>query len=261
MAKKKKELLVDLEKESKDFIKDQEDIYISKDGFEKVPLIRGVCEIAPILEDLKKHSETFVCGGYVRYCASPKRNPVIGRDVDLYSMNEEAFDKIKKFYDDQLTIQHENDISVTYKKPEWDSDSKYLYVPTIQLIKPVKEGKVVGFGTMEEVIENFDFTVVRIALLDEKTALADADFLHDERHGLLRLKNIHCPISSTLRCMKYAKKGYWLKPLETFKLFLDWDQKSDEYKSKLQDWLNKANAGKGLTQNEVNELERMMMVD
>lgn len=129
------------------------------------------------------------------------------------------------------------------------------------MIKPIREGKIVASGEMKEILENFDFTVIRCGFTSSQEILVDADFLHDEERKILRLKNIHCPISSTLRCMKYAAKGYWLKPFETLKLFLDWDSRSDEYRNKLVDFLEKSKEGEGLSKEDITELEALMRID
>jgi len=91
-------------------------------------------------------------------------------------------------------------------------------------------------------------------------ALVDADFNHDETKRILRLKNIHCPISSTLRCMKYAKKGYWLPSFQCMRLFLDWDSRNDEYREKLGEFFAQFE-GDGLSKKEIGELEAMMRID
>ena len=127
------------------------------------------------------------------------------------------------------TIIHENNISVTMKLNGY---------PTLQLIKPVEEGAIVAVGEMEDILNNFDFTVVRCGLISSTEIMADIDFLKDEQKHILRIKNIHCPISSMLRCMKYSRKGYCIKPMEVLKLFADWDNRNDEYKERLYDFLN-----------------------
>jgi len=151
-------------------------------------------------------------------------------------------------------------MAVTYKKVK-DPASSLFQSPIIQIIKPVKEGKIVATGTLTDILENFDFTVVRCGLLSPNSALVDADFEHDEPRRILRLKNIHCPISSTLRCMKYSKKGYWLPPMQAVRLFLDWDLRGLDWKSKLMDFLRQAESGEGLTKKDIDELEAMMRVD
>lgn len=234
-------------------------IYKSQEGFVETPIKRGFTEIQEIYSIIKNH-HAFICGGWVRYMASPRKNPIKAGDIDIYCESEKSFEELKNIFliEKKLSKRHENDISFTFAIPETGSLSTS---PTIQLIKPVKEGKIVSIGTMQEILENFDFTVIRAGLLSENLALVDADFEHDEKYTLLRLKNIHCPISSTLRCMKYAKKGYFLRPLEALKLFIDWEKRTVEYKEKIIAYLDKTDKEEGLTQEQIDELERLMRID
>jgi hypothetical protein len=149
-------------------------------------------------------------------------------------------------------------MAITYRKQE---DGIFQHCPNIQLIKPIKEGRVVAVGSMEEILKNFDFTVVRAAIVDEDTVLVDADFMHDEQKKILRLKNIHCPISSTLRCMKYSAKGYWLPTRQALALFLDWDARTDDYRDELIGFIMRMDSGEELTKEEINELEALMRRD
>jgi hypothetical protein len=242
-------------------------MYKSKDGFETVPLLRGFDIIKPlwrILEEIKQKvgKDCFICGGYARYCASPQITPVTANDVDVYCETEEVFNALKERIEKEgLEIRYENGVSLTYKIKDDDKNNILAYVPTIQLIKPIQEARIVAFGDKKTIIENFDFSVIRAAILSDTEVMVDADFIHDEEHKLLRLKNIHCPISSTLRCMKYSRKGYFLRPFECLKLFIDWSDRPDEYRIKLIDFLDKASQEEGLSKEEVEELEEMMRID
>lgn len=238
-------------------------VYISKDGFETIPLRRGFTEIQPLWDLLQRHreqfnSDIFICGGYARYCASPRPNPIKAKDVDIYSATAEAFQHLVEELDSKLEVKHENDVSKTYQRAE---EGPFRFTPVIQIIKPIKKGSIVAFGPREEILENFDFTVIRCCIQTPTEVLVDADFIHDEEKLILRIKNIHCPISSTLRFMKYAKKGYWAPPMHVMPLFYDWDKRDNEYKDKLANYLISANEGTGLTKEEVEELEALMMID
>jgi hypothetical protein len=239
-------------------------MYQSKEGFETVPLIRGFDLIRPlwtVLEHVKSETgkDCFICGGYARWCASPRKNPVVAQDIDVYCETEDMYNLLRQKIEALgLTVRHENDVALTYIAPE---EGTLKYLPTIQLIKPIRQARMVAFGDKEMIIRNFDFTVIRAAILSSTQVLVDADFMHDEENRLIRLKNIHCPVSSALRCMKYSRKGYFLRPFECLKLFLDWEDRDDEYKQKLVDFLNKAGDGTGLTQEEVDELEAIMRID
>lgn len=224
-------------------------------SFKTIPLKRGVYEIMPIYK-VTKEIGAMICGGWVRYMASTNKKPVVASDVDIYSTNDEMFDELKDAFNG-LTIKHENEISITF---ETAKEGPFAFTPIIQLIKPIEDGHIVAKGSMEKILDNFDFTVVRAAMISETEALVDEDFEDDEAHKLLRLRNIHCPISSTLRCMKYAKKGYWLRPREALKLFLDWSSRSDQYRFRMIELFELSDAG-DLSEEQVNELERLLRID
>jgi hypothetical protein len=236
--------------------------YKSQQGFTKVPLVRGFTEIAGLFKALQVLGDgSFICGGYARYCASPNVGNRLGKagDVDIYGPTDKTFERVRDYFKfEKVEIRHENDMAITYRRPK---SGPYQYCPTIQLIKPMKEGRVVAVGTMEEILENFDFTVVRAAIVNEGTVLVDADFMHDEERKILRLKNIHCPISSTLRCMKYAAKGYWLPPRQALSLFLDWEARTDAYREELLNFIMRIDNDEKLTKEEINKFEALMRRD
>jgi len=239
-------------------------MYLSKDGFEIVPLRRGFDVIRPlwkILNEVKiaTNKDCFILGGYARFCASPNKKPVEAKDIDVYCEDESMFEVLKeKLLSVGLEIRHENNISLTYEEKE---EGDFTYMLPLQLIKPVREARIISFGDRKTILENFDFSVIRAAIQSGNEVMVDADFMHDEKHRLLRLKNIHCPVSSTLRCMKYSRKGYFLRPFECLKLFIDWSDRPAEYRIKLLQFLEKAAENDGLTQEEVDELEAMMRID
>lgn len=228
--------------------------YKSQDGFVHVPVYRGFTEISKLYY-LIRHEGAFILGGYVRYMCSPAKNVTPAGDVDVYCPSKEIFEKIRQiFKDNKFEMKAENDLALTYKP--FEKDHEFFGCPVVQLIKPMEEGVVVTQGEMQKILENFDFTVVRIGLLNPSEALADADFMHDEEKHQLRLKNIHCPISSTYRVIKYRTKGYWPPTFEILKLFLDWDERDEEYKMKIFEFFQKEDP----TQEEVEMMERLMRV-
>ena len=246
-----------------DWVKRQANSYQSKEGFIFVPLLRGFDEIKPIWELLdlvrgRTNGEIILCGGYARYCASPRQEPFKAGDVDVYCETEDAFMQLKEAIDRELKIEYDNETAITYKRKR---KGKLKGCPKLQIIKPVNRGAMVAKGNVETIISNFDFTVVRAAIMSPSEVMVDADFMHDEEHSLIRIKNIHCPISSNLRCMKYAKKGYFLTPSECMKLFADWDKRDDSYRNDLINFLIDVDKSGGFSEDEVDRLEAMMRLD
>ena len=236
--------------------------YVSKPGFVNAAIKRGFTEIEYLWNFIINNKiHAFICGGYVRYMCSPSSAPVPAGDIDIYFKNQLSFSIGKpKFGSAGFEIKHENDVSVSFSKTT-NPDNPFFGSPQVQLIKPILEGAIVATGTMEEILENFDFTVIRCGLMDSKTAMVDADFMHDEEKKILRIKNIHCPISSTLRCMKYAKKGYWLPPMQCCRLFIDWSDRDEEYREKILNFLTQSDKGEGLTKADIEEMEALMRID
>ena len=234
--------------------------------FKKIKLLRGFQEIQPIYE-LAVKNNCVICGGYARYCGSPlpTQRVKLATDVDIFPKSMDAYDSIlKDLLDMGYEIRHENHISTTFK-PTRKGKRKLEHIPTPQIIKPLIEGKIVTLGTVEEILENFDFTIVRAAILSPTELLVDEDFEKDEKSLVLRLKNIHCPISSLLRCCKYASKGYFMRPIEALKLFQDWTNRGVVYQGQIADLFLKSMNGPGkpggITREEIDELEALLRID
>lgn len=238
-------------------------------SFKKVQLKRGFNEIKTFFELCQKHNAV-ICGGYARYCASPLPTVkvIAAGDVDIFPKSNDACDLILG----ALMVmgfekQHENHVSITLKPSKEKEDELECY-PVPQIIKPVIEGKIVTLGTVEEILENFDFTIVRAAIISPEEVMVDEDFENDEKHKYLHLKNIHCPISSLLRCCKYARKGYFMRPAQALKLFIDWTNRGTEYQSRIIELFQESSKGKkseenpdGMTQEEIDELEALLRID
>ncbi len=238
-------------------------------SFKIIPLKRGFNEIEPLF-NLCQINNSIICGGYARYCASPLPTAkVIGAgDVDMFPTTEESSKTLLEALKIMgFEITHENHVSITLKPSEAKKIELESF-PTPQIIKPIIEGKIVALRTPEEILENFDFTIVRAAILSSKEILVDENFEEDEKHKILRLKNIHCPISSLLRCCKYARKGYFMRPMEALKLFQDWTNRGETYQTRIIELFMESAHGKvseqnpdGMTQEEIDELEALLRID
>lgn len=238
-------------------------------AFKTISLLRGFNEIK-VFFDLCQTYNSVICGGYARYCASPLPTPkvIAAHDVDMFPKTEESSNQLLEALKNMgFEVTHENHVSITLKPIE-EKKKELEFLPTPQIIKPVIEGKIVTLGTSEEILDNFDFTIVRACIQSPTEVLVDEDFEDDERNKILRLKNIHCPISSLLRCCKYARKGYFLRPMEALKLFQDWTDRGEEYQKRIIELFNESSKGKassenpdGMTQEEIDELEALLRID
>ena len=225
--------------------------------FTKVKIRRGFKELKPIFKDVVRKGGMF-CGGYARYCASPLSKPKKGTDVDIYCKTEKAYKILQEYFKSwQLSVNKESEVALLYYK----ASGGYLKnLPPIQLIKPINQGAIVATGNIRTILRNFDFTVIRCAILSEREALVDTEFEKDETLKYLRIKNIHCPISSTIRFCKYYKKGYHTSMKQIIKLFMDWDGRPSSYRNRIIT-LTMTNGGDGPTRQEIEELEKLLRVD
>ena len=230
-----------------------------KEEFVRVKIHRGWLPIRKLHKICVTH-EAVILGGYVRWMCSTRNNPAPPKDVDIYCPDEDVFKSMREaFAAEELVIKNENDIAIAYNKPE---HPHWLFCcPQIQLIKPIREGVIVTNGSMEEILKNFDFTVVRIGIDSHISngALADPDFIEDEKAMRLRIKNIHCPISSMYRVMKYKEKGYFPSTGLILKLFLDWEERPMETKEKIIAFYKKLEEDdKSVSKEDIEEMERLM---
>lgn len=236
------------------------------EGWVQVPVLRGIFEVEPVLRLCALFGGR-VIGGYARFCCSTAEKPGKAMDVDVFPIGatmedcKATYENLKQAFERVgYTVKNENNVSLTFDSEKVIDEFKR--VPTLQLIKPIDEGAIVTAGTLEEVLSNFDFTIVRIALDNEarQTATAWASFAKDERQKKLRILNIHCPISSLLRVMKYGRKGYYMRPVEALRLFADWTNRTPEYRDRMLVLFQQSKFGK-LSQTEIDELEALLRID
>lgn len=232
--------------------------------FTTTPILRGFQEIEILFNLAQKH-RTIIAGGYSRYYVSRKRNPFPAQDVDLFPQTlETSAALVNELLSLGFSIKFENDVSVTFNEIVNNPDPRWQVVPQVQVIKSLNEGRMVTMGTLEEILGNFDFSVTRAAILNSTTGMVDEFFHGDDLEGRIRIQNIHCPISSTLRTIKYCKKNYWITASEVVKLFNDWDARPIEYKNNIVNTLSKimeSDPDKKPTKEEISRLYKLMNVD
>jgi hypothetical protein len=195
-----------------------------------VTVLRGAAQIAPLFYGFG-HRCKFI-GGFVRWMVSPNLDPVPAGDIDIYPNSPDDSVAIQDWIMNNIPLEkvkgnqfmHETDISVNFKPKSGNK---------LQVIKPVNQGHIVANGSLEQILENFDFTVCRAGLVSLTEALVDDEFIQDEMKKKLTIKSIHCPIGAIKRIAKYSMKGYYISPAELYKLFNDWDRRSADYKEEL----------------------------
>lgn len=232
--------------------------------FKEIPIKRlgDLHKVWNVLDEFKE--DIYICGGYARWMCSPISIPVLPKDIDIYCKTIDIYNRVKTKLRGFCAVKHSNDVSTTYFKPN-NPNSPLFGLKELQLITPMKKGAVVTEGSLDEILQNFDFTIARIGidytLWTTGRASADSDFDRDESGHRLVFKNIHCPVSSLFRCIKYCGRGYKIKTAEIIKLFLDWENRTPEYRKEIVDFFGDFTAGKNMSQAAVSAMYNMLKVD
>lgn len=228
----------------------EEEIRQESSDFTRVKVYRNQHIIDEIFTTfLKGHG--FICGGFARYCCSPSIFPVLSDDIDIYCKSEYYFKQVRKF------LNASNDFK---RRKRTEASLNYYWSKhnvKFQLIKPIVRGNLVLSGEAEEILANFDFPIARVGIKNEIVAIADKKFLEQEISKKASIENIHCPLAEVYRVAKYVAKGYFFPVREIMKIFIDWDSRDVEYKTKLQDFLSKED----LSKEDIDELEKLLHID
>ena len=220
--------------------------------FQTLPIKRGFTEEAKALFKLATEHKSIVAGGYVRFMASPREEPVPADDFDIFTPDDACFSAIclelaKRGYKATVdTVYYRNFIkeSLTLmmvgKKPL-----------NVQIVKPQVKGdesKVtlsVDITDPQKLIKRFDFSIIRVALISETEILADVDFYRNELNLNLNIKYIRNPVFVLKRMIKYAVKGYSYHADDVLKLFTYWNERDEETRTKTIEAVIKAGKGAG----------------
>lgn len=215
-------------------------------------------ELVKTLLEVICKQDAFICGGFARVVCSPNAKPIPSEDIDIYLYNKDSFNILAKRLESIYYIKSkENDVSCVFT---YVVESDTLH-PLINLIKPIESGHLHTFGEIDNILNNFDFTIARCGVYlnsdNEIKARCDNDFENDERDHVLRIKNIHCPIAEVNRICKYTKRGYKIPLMEIVKCFMDWEERDDNYRQELVEALEAEN----LTNEDKEALYKRLYVD
>lgn len=225
---------------------------ITTDYYEDEP-IRGITEIKKLLELTMRHN-SFISGGYARYCMSPAHNPIKPVDLDIFSSDmqnhkniiahfeqkyrfwnprfkEDVLGRAEQEDDDRddedkwLKGKTETEFAVSYALSHRDYP-EFGAIDKIQFIKP--SSKRTTAGPLMDILNNFDFTICKVAILSPTVGVCHMGMREDEQARLLRiLGEIPNPIATFARITKYCKKGYNLSPMTLIKVLNAWRDADD----------------------------------
>lgn len=168
----------------------------------------------------------YLAGGFARWACSPHKEPIPFGDIDLAVANEDHFkmvdSKLKKWLDGPI---NDTPNARTYKFAD----------TTLQLIKPFFKA-----DSLEGILDQIDFSVVRVGIKSATEAIADPNFKEDETNQVLRIKFLDNSLGSLQRIIKYSLKGYKIADVELIKLLDAWRNQPAIQRSTVLDYV-KAN--------------------
>ncbi len=182
--------------------------------------------------------EGFIAGGFARFCVSNNESPINPGDIDVFCVSQDVFDRIRAAFRAHPDCVRKSETSIETKFEFRMSTGWHRNAYAIQLIRPVQIFNMVSDGDVNRVLDNFDFTVSKCAILPSGKAVAHADFYEHDKANELVITNIHCPISSMKRVIKYCNKGFRIENRELLKLFDDYENRAAEWKELVRAGLN-----------------------
>ena len=185
--------------------------YVTRPDFVRVAAIRTPERIASIISELAEMG-SFVCGGFARFCASPLKDPIPTFDIDVFSVGYKEHAELLTFVQRKLKLRivHDNMTAVSFAGELTEA----LGVKFFQVIKPLRENAIITTGELERILESFDFSVCRAALIAPAEALVDSNFIEDESTRRLRVRHYHDNKYHAARLLKYIQRGYRINRYE-----------------------------------------------
>lgn len=236
-----------------------EDNHYYTTGVQKLRIPTGLNKVI----ELGREYGSYICGGYARYAASSVDKPVTPSDIDIFCRDQKAFDALERGLERLFP-----EVEVRESKFAMNFHTHKQFKYPIQLIKPKDNGVIHNFGKVYDVLDTFDFSIARAAILSPTSVLLHSHFERDENFGLLRiLAPIQNPFRIMLRVSKYASKGYTLPPLEIIRLFAAWENYTPEYRETLMGSFAKLDSpgygfGRSIpTSKDMSESEKEMMYE
>lgn len=160
--------------------------------------------------------KAYVAGGYARWMVSDLEDPAPAGDVDIFAPHGKAAQLKAHLLTQGYEVSWETDNAWSMAAVEGE--------PRLQVIKDSWIGEIV-----EVTLDFFDFTIVQAAVMSPDRAIVSTDFHNDECRKLLRLVTVEDSTRTLLRMMKYARKGYTLRPAEALRFLENAADYDDDY--------------------------------
>lgn len=171
--------------------------------------------VAMLFDKVLKDTPAYIAGGFARYVSSPRENPVMFGDIDIFAMNKDAWCALE--YTAGVTrgiyYQRSGEIANTWMiEPEafgFKFPQGYPETLNIQIIRPSERW---ADKTHKELLERFDISVSTVAIISPETVAYVPPQSVDERTLQISFFDKTNPASTLARAFKYVQKGYTIHP-------------------------------------------------
>lgn len=185
----------------------------------------------PQVEELLRTIGTrgFIGGGMARYVAMSHQLDVPApSDIDIFPCTF-------KVWDDVLGSIGYNRTHTLFNCVEY-THPNYQY--KVQLVNPHANEYIQMWGSINEVLSNFDFTINQVGLQFGRGSrnfivVRGEHTMADLLTRTLRIAHMNNPVAMAARTIKYSKLGFSISMSELAKLFLVWDERPGKYKKEI----------------------------
>lgn len=181
---------------------------MTKPRWEKIRVNRIHPGLGPLIFSLQQHN-CYIAGGYARWACSPREDSPLPKDIDVICPSATALEAVRSLLLERRYRQGlETNFAITFRglSPGVGRDLQLL--------------KLFHGDTIEDCLDQIDFTICRVAITGMDSAIADARFLGHEQCNQLELasmSNASMPENTIFRLLRYAKKGYDFKQEDVMK--------------------------------------------
>lgn len=190
-------------------------------NIEEAKIYRGIDEISGIIKTPLFTYKVFICGGYARYCLNPEPDLIDQpTDIDIYCTDWSSYyglvERFNQIYGSTLYSSNENNSDVVFYSYNPNKFQPYLERYPILRKLPVQIMSPKFGSSIEEIFDNFDFTVCQAAITGRydfrhkyyNVGVVSDEFLGDLKSKKLVINKMNSNDNTLARVLSYIYKGY-----------------------------------------------------
>ncbi len=181
----------------------------------------------------------FIAGGMARQYAYTydvlSTKPPEPRDIDIFPARKGTVENpVKPSLNRRIRDLGYTETYTTIHSTEFHKEGLH----PVQVVMPHESEFEKMYGTAEEVLSQFDFTINMFALQKRDgvyVLIYTDEAVRDNELKQLVINHVNAPIPMAHRVAKYVKKGYSIKPRQWVHIFDGWDKRPTEYRQRMLD--------------------------